>query len=139
MKRAGYTFTIPYAEVWKAVLDDGTAYPCIYAAMESKDWRFWDDGLEHLYKGLTLSDASVRYCGTHYYDAPMSYDETGHVIWGPADGYSRTALAEPGVCTYYLSAKRSGEVGAYEDHLELTCEYGEPWSIVIDLKEAADA
>jgi len=131
IERAGYTLTVPYAEVWEQSSQNGQVLRYYFVALQVEDQYFWDDGPKYLTTNLTLEDACGRYVDTHY--DVYTFDENGKAVWGPADGYLLVNTPEKGMftTTYYLCANVKAEPGDLGETAGLRYPYGTPWTLTI--------
>lgn len=127
VERAGYSISIPYAAVWKySAVDDTTGEPYdqywTTLVVAADDRRFWDSGPVQIRSLLTATD-----------DAGRSYD----TAWDP-EGENLVptrADSDPFRAVYYFYVESADPPGEW---MELSYPYGEPWSIRVLWKEAAE-
>ena len=113
-ERAGYTFSIPHAAIWKSD-HEGTDIYWLSAAITAEDDRFWDNG--PYYSAMTITSD----WGKTWYGSWRNGDDSYF------NGYTveRTPFREPVVLTACL-------IETPTKWLELDYPYGEGWTIRLE-------
>ncbi|MBQ2668882.1 MAG: hypothetical protein IJF56_09680 [Clostridia bacterium] len=131
---AGYTMTVPYAEVWERTIGDGRTERFYLVVLTAKDRYFWDDGPKYLTDNLTLQDACGRIFDKNYYHYTL--DEEGKAVW-PSDGYLRAYSVERNAFSsiWFMGSNVIVEAGDLGENAELQYPYGTPWTLHIFWEE----
>ena len=136
VERAGYTITVPYAEVWEMAIADGRTERFYFVALRVEDRHFWDDGPKYLIQNLALRDACGRYFDDNYYH--YTFDEEGKAVW-PSDGYLRTVFVERNAfsATWFMECHGIVQRGDLGEEAELQYTAGTLWELPILWEEVA--
>ncbi|MBE6960834.1 MAG: hypothetical protein E7445_00010 [Ruminococcaceae bacterium] len=134
IERAGYTITVPYAEVWERTIGDGRTERFYIMVLTAKDRYFWDDRPKYLTDHLTLQDACGRIFDKNYYHYTL--DEEGKAVW-PSDGYLRAYSVERNAfsSTWFMGSNVIVQSGDLGESAELQYPYGTPWTLPICWEE----
>lgn len=134
IERAGYTITVPYAEVWERTIGDGRTERFYFMVLTAKDRHFWDDRPKYLTDNLTLQDACGRIFDKNYYHYTL--DEAGKAVWS-SDGYLRAYSVERNAfsSTWFMGSNVIVQAGDLGESAELQYPCGTPWTLQIYWEE----